>query len=131
MTGFEHRRLQCHSPQSIICNTPMEGVGHKQKEHSGNGKNEGKMNKKTLILTTLLATGLGTAAQAETFKFAFQGSLNFLDPYSLNETLPCRLSAIPTKASPVAVLISLSNPRSRNVGKSSSRTAGAFICARA
>jgi hypothetical protein len=26
------------------------------------------------------------AAQAETLKFAFQGTLNALDPYSLNET---------------------------------------------
>jgi peptide/nickel transport system substrate-binding protein len=39
------------------------------------------------ILGTTLATTLGTtAAHAKTFKYAFQGDLNALDPYTLNET---------------------------------------------
>lgn len=40
--------------------------------------------------TTIIAAGaallLGSTAQAETLRFAFQGSLNALDPYTLNET---------------------------------------------
>jgi peptide/nickel transport system substrate-binding protein len=38
-----------------------------------------------LALTFGLCLGVG-AAQAKTFKYAFQGDLNSLDPYSLNET---------------------------------------------
>ncbi|MCV0428897.1 MAG: ABC transporter substrate-binding protein, partial [Roseibium sp.] len=45
------------------------------------------MNKKSVLLAAALAVaGTGSAVQAETLKFAFQGSLNGLDPYSLNET---------------------------------------------
>jgi len=33
-----------------------------------------------------VALGMGASAQAETFKYAFQGELKGLDPYSLNET---------------------------------------------
>ncbi len=39
------------------------------------------------LASAILAAGLATsAAHAETLKFAFQGTLNQLDPYSLNET---------------------------------------------
>ncbi len=38
-----------------------------------------------VLLAAALATGLSSAS-AETFKFAFQGTLKSLDPYSLNET---------------------------------------------
>ncbi|MEM7070092.1 MAG: ABC transporter substrate-binding protein, partial [Pseudomonadota bacterium] len=42
---------------------------------------------KSLIGGAVLSTMLATSALAEnTFKFAFQGSLKSLDPYSLNET---------------------------------------------
>jgi len=34
----------------------------------------------------MLGTFVNPGAQAETFRFAFQGNLNFLDPYSINET---------------------------------------------
>ncbi|EAV42511.1 ABC transporter substrate-binding protein [Stappia aggregata IAM 12614] len=50
-------------------------------------ENEGIMNKRTIIIAAaMLAAGTGSAVQAETLKFAFQGALNALDPYSLNET---------------------------------------------
>lgn len=39
-----------------------------------------------LIAAALAAAGTVSAVQAETLKFAFQGELNALDPYSLNET---------------------------------------------
>ena len=42
--------------------------------------------KSLLMAAALAATGTISAAQAETLKFSFQGTLNFLDPYSLNET---------------------------------------------
>jgi len=38
------------------------------------------------ISATLAASLMASAAHAETLKFAFQGTLNQLDPYSLNET---------------------------------------------
>src|ERR1700741_2281037 len=42
---------------------------------------------RSLVIASALALGLGTAgADAKTFKYAFQGDLNALDPYSLNET---------------------------------------------
>lgn len=46
------------------------------------------MNKLNLgLASAILATGLtASTAHAETLKFAFQGALNQLDPYSLNET---------------------------------------------
>ncbi|WP_299819646.1 ABC transporter substrate-binding protein [uncultured Roseibium sp.] len=45
------------------------------------------MNKKLFVIAaTLSVAGSWSAVQAETLKFAFQGSLNALDPYSLNET---------------------------------------------
>ncbi|WP_422374041.1 ABC transporter substrate-binding protein [Roseibium sp.] len=46
------------------------------------------MMKKTSIAITaaLLVAGSVSTSQAETLKFAFQGTLNALDPYSLNET---------------------------------------------
>jgi peptide/nickel transport system substrate-binding protein len=45
------------------------------------------MNTKTKLIAAAVATfGVASAAQAETLKFAFQGTLNALDPYSLNET---------------------------------------------
>lgn len=45
------------------------------------------MNKsQTLVAVALVAAGTVSAAQAETLKYAFQGTLNALDPYSLNET---------------------------------------------
>jgi peptide/nickel transport system substrate-binding protein len=45
------------------------------------------MKLRSLLMMSLLALGLGAApAFAKTFKYAFQGDLNSLDPYSLNET---------------------------------------------
>lgn len=44
------------------------------------------MRLKTLLLAGALSFGLAGAASAATFKFAFQGDLNALDPYTLNET---------------------------------------------
>src|ERR1043165_9644196 len=42
---------------------------------------------KTLVVTGALAFGLAaTPATAKTFRYAFQGDLNALDPYTLNET---------------------------------------------
>ena len=41
---------------------------------------------KTAILAAATATLMAGAAHAETLKYAFQGTLNQLDPYSLNET---------------------------------------------
>jgi len=42
--------------------------------------------KTTLATAALIASLMGTAASAETLRYAFQGTLNQLDPYSLNET---------------------------------------------
>ncbi|MBK9083320.1 MAG: ABC transporter substrate-binding protein [Rhizobiales bacterium] len=45
------------------------------------------MRLKTLLLAGVFATGLGLgSANAVTFRYAFQGDLNALDPYTLNET---------------------------------------------
>ena len=45
------------------------------------------MIKRTVVIAAaMLAAGTGSAVQAETLKYAFQGALNALDPYSLNET---------------------------------------------
>src|SRR4029079_9443122 len=45
------------------------------------------MKLKTVFLTVAFAVGLVVSqASATTFKFAFQGDLKSLDPYSLNET---------------------------------------------
>ena len=47
------------------------------------------MNVKTLLIASVVALGLNagtTSADAKTFRYAFQGDLNALDPYSLNET---------------------------------------------
>jgi len=45
------------------------------------------MNKISFAVTAaLVAAGSSSAVQAETLKYAFQGALNALDPYSLNET---------------------------------------------
>src|SRR6478609_7432048 len=45
------------------------------------------MKLKTAFLTVAFAVGLAVSqASATTFKFAFQGDLKSLDPYSLNET---------------------------------------------
>lgn len=44
------------------------------------------MRLKTLLLAGALSLGLAGAASAATFKYAFQGDLNALDPYTLNET---------------------------------------------
>jgi peptide/nickel transport system substrate-binding protein len=46
-----------------------------------------EMKIKTLVLTCALALGLvGAPASAKTFRYAFQGDLNALDPYTLNES---------------------------------------------
>lgn len=42
--------------------------------------------KTTVATAALAATLMGTAASAETLRYAFQGTLNQLDPYTLNET---------------------------------------------
>ncbi|MEP2703739.1 MAG: ABC transporter substrate-binding protein [Roseibium sp.] len=45
------------------------------------------MKTKTMFMAAaLVAAGTVSSAQAETLKFSFQGTLNALDPYSLNET---------------------------------------------
>ena len=44
------------------------------------------MKLKTLLLAAAFAAGSLTIASAATFRFAFQGDLKSLDPYSLNET---------------------------------------------
>src|SRR6476620_11538847 len=44
------------------------------------------MKLKTLLLAAAFAAASLTAASAATFRFAFQGDLKSLDPYSLNET---------------------------------------------
>jgi peptide/nickel transport system substrate-binding protein len=45
------------------------------------------MKLKTLVVTGALALALaGTPAAAKTFRYAFQGDLNALDPYTLNES---------------------------------------------
>ena len=44
------------------------------------------MRKKTLFFVLLLSVVLVLPAGAKTLKFAFQGSLDSLDPYNLNET---------------------------------------------
>ncbi len=45
------------------------------------------MTKKSIVVAAaLLVAGTASAVQAETLKFAFQGSLSNLDPYGLNET---------------------------------------------
>ena len=45
------------------------------------------MKLKTLVVTGALALVLASApAAAKTFRYAFQGDLNALDPYTLNET---------------------------------------------
>src|SRR5258706_12390893 len=45
------------------------------------------MKLKWLLIASAFAIGLGTTGvDAKTFKYAFQGDLNALDPYSLNET---------------------------------------------
>ena len=41
---------------------------------------------KPLATAALVASLMGTAAHAETLRYAFQGTLNQLDPYTLNET---------------------------------------------
>jgi peptide/nickel transport system substrate-binding protein len=48
---------------------------------------EDKMKIRSLALAGLVACGLGfSPADAKTFKYAFQGDLNALDPYTLNES---------------------------------------------
>jgi len=42
--------------------------------------------KHAVVAAALIATVSGSAVHAETLKYAFQGTLNALDPYSLNET---------------------------------------------
>src|SRR3954452_469756 len=44
------------------------------------------MKLKTVLLAAAFAAASLTAASAATFRFAFQGDLKSLDPYSLNET---------------------------------------------
>ncbi|MGD8648895.1 MAG: ABC transporter substrate-binding protein [Desulfobacterales bacterium] len=44
------------------------------------------MRKKTLFLVLLLSVAIALPAGAKTLKFAFQGSLDSIDPYYLNET---------------------------------------------
>jgi peptide/nickel transport system substrate-binding protein len=44
------------------------------------------MKLKTLLLAAAFAAASLTTASAATFRFAFQGDLKSLDPYSLNET---------------------------------------------
>jgi peptide/nickel transport system substrate-binding protein len=41
---------------------------------------------RSLAIASVMVAGLATAADAKTFRYAFQGDLNALDPYTLNET---------------------------------------------
>ena len=44
------------------------------------------MRKKTLFLVLVLSVVLVLPAGAKTLRFAFQGDIQFMDPYNLNET---------------------------------------------
>ena len=44
------------------------------------------MSIRKILLAAAAATLLAAPASAETFRYAFQGDLNALDPYTLNET---------------------------------------------
>lgn len=44
------------------------------------------MLRKTFLAAAIVAVASGSNAHAETLKYSFQGTLNTLDPYSLNET---------------------------------------------
>src|SRR6266487_2564001 len=56
-------------------------------ERSGRPEDERRTMKfRTALLTAALAVSLTLPASAATFRFAFQGDLKSLDPYSLNET---------------------------------------------
>ena len=44
------------------------------------------MSIRKILLAAAAATLLAAPASAATFRYAFQGDLNSLDPYSLNET---------------------------------------------
>jgi len=44
------------------------------------------MRKKTLFLVLLLSVALALPVGAKTLKFAFQGDVQSMDPYNLNET---------------------------------------------
>lgn len=44
------------------------------------------MRLKTLLLAGVLSVGMALPGQAKTLKFAFQGTVNSMDPYNLNET---------------------------------------------
>ena len=44
------------------------------------------MRRKTLLLVLLLSVAIALPAGAKTLRFAFQGSLDSMDPYNLNET---------------------------------------------
>jgi len=59
-----------------------------RRSKAANHKLEGgiSMRKKTLFLVLLLSVALALPAGAKTLKFAFQGTLDSLDPYNLNET---------------------------------------------
>ena len=49
--------------------------------------------RKTLLAAALLATTAALPASAKTFRFAFQGDLKSLDPYTLNETFTLGMHA--------------------------------------
>src|SRR5207253_4785355 len=53
---------------------------------SHRGEGEKSMKLKTVLLAAAFAAASITVASAATFRFAFQGDLKSLDPYSLNET---------------------------------------------
>ena len=88
---------------------------------------------KTLAVAGALAFAFAaTPAAAKTFRYAFQGDLNALDPYTLNETLHARApSAMSWRASPSATRTSRSSRAWPSGGRSSIRSSGGSTCARA
>src|SRR5262249_27334624 len=66
---------RCFRPISPVAPTPARACARD------------KMKIRTLVLMGALALGLaGAPASAKTFRYAFQGDLNALDPYTLNES---------------------------------------------
>ena len=50
------------------------------------------MRKKTLFLVLLLSVAIALPAGAKTLRFAFQGDVQSMDPYNLNETFHLGIS---------------------------------------
>jgi peptide/nickel transport system substrate-binding protein len=83
-----------HSSQGVVAMDPPDGSRLSLAQMSSSGAlrrrlhPKGKVMKSKLALVALAVAGLSAAtpAGAVTFRYAFQGDLNALDPYTLNET---------------------------------------------